>query len=194
MSTPRMKPLEAPYDDDTQKIFRKLMPEGMEPLNIFKTKAKHPKLFGPQMTVGGILLYGGELDRVERELLLHRTCARCGSKYEWGVHVNAFARRLAIPEEKIAGTISAAWDDPMWSDRESVVIRVADELHDTATLSDECWAALSEGWSEQQIIEMIAIAGNYHGISFLTNALRIELEPNAESELWDSLFLSGKKK
>jgi alkylhydroperoxidase family enzyme len=171
-------------------MFDKLMPKGMEPLNIFKTKAKHPVLFNQQMTLGGILLYKGELDRVERELILHRTCARCGSKYEWGVHVNAFARPLKISEEKIAGTLTAAWDDPVWSERESTLIRMTDELHDTNTVSDECWAPLSEGWTEKKIIEMIAIVGNYHGIAYITNALRIDLEPNAESELWDQTFSS----
>jgi len=186
MTAPRIAPLEAPYDEDTQALFEKLMRSKREPLNIFKTKAKHPELFPYQMAMGGILLYKGVLDRVERELVLHRTCARCGSKYEWGVHVAAFARPLGISEEKIRGTITAYWDDPIWSERESALIRFVDELHDTATISDALWAQLAEGWSEKEIIELIAIVGNYHGISFFTNALQIDIEDSAESELWDA--------
>lgn len=180
MSTPRMRPLEAPYDEAIQQAFDKIMPQGMEPLNIFKTKAKHPELFQYQMALGGVLLYKGELDRVDREFILHRTCARCGSEYEWGVHVNAFARPLGISEEKIRATVLSGWDDPVWSERESILIRFADELHDTSTISDELWGLVAADWTERQILEMISIAGNYHGISYLTNALRIDLEQTAE--------------
>ena len=180
MSNARMKPLVAPFEDSIQAAFDKIMPEGMEPLNLFKTKAKHPELFSYQMALGGILLYKGVLDRVERELILHRTCALCGSEYEWGVHVNAFARPLGISEEKIRATVLGAWDDPVWNERESLLIRFADEIHETYTISDELWESLNGGWSEAEILEMLAIAGNYHAISFMTNALRIDLEDTGE--------------
>lgn len=180
MTTPRIETLKAPYDDDTQKLFDSIMPEGMEPLNIFKTMAIHPAMFAKQMATGGFLLYNGDLDREDRELILHRTCARCGSEYEWGVHVNAFARPLGFSEEKIRATVTAASDDPVWSLRESLLIRVADELHDTSTISEDLWNSIKDGWSKTQILEMIAIAGNYHGVSYLTNALKIDLEETAE--------------
>ena len=45
MSNARMKPLEAPFDDSIKTAFDKIMREGMEPLNLFKTKVKHPELF-----------------------------------------------------------------------------------------------------------------------------------------------------
>ncbi len=180
MNTPRIEAMEAPFEDDLQKTFDRLMPAGMKPLIIFKTMAKHRLLFDHQMALGGVVLYKGTLDRIERELILHRTCARCGSEYEWGVHVNAFARPLGISEEKIRGTVTADWNDPVWTERESILIRLADELHDTATVSDELWAMLSEGWSEMEILEMIAVCGNYHGVSFLTNAVKMNLEANGE--------------
>ena len=144
MNTPRIKPLEAPFEDSIQQAFDRIMPPGTEPLNIFKTMAKHRTVFDKQMALGGILLYKGELDRVERELILHRTCARCGSEYEWGVHVNAFARPLGFSEEKIRATVTAAWNDPIWTERESLLVRLADELHDSSTVTDELWASLAE--------------------------------------------------
>ena len=42
---------------------------------------------------------------------------------------------------------------------------------------DALWAALREEWSEPQLIELIALAGFYHLIAFVTNALRIPSEP-----------------
>jgi alkylhydroperoxidase family enzyme len=43
-------------------------------------------------------------------------------------------------------------------------------------VSDELWAALREHFAEEQLIELVALAGFYHLISFVTNALRIPLE------------------
>ena len=41
----------------------------------------------------------------------------------------------------------------------------------------ELWAALAAVFEPAQSIELIMLAGQYHGISFLLNSLRIEREP-----------------
>lgn len=179
MNTPRIAPLEPPYAPEIEATFNKIM-RGRPPLNIFRTKALHSELFQTQMAMGGLLLYKGELDPLDRELVLHRTCARCGCEYEWGVHVSAFARPLGFSEEKIRATVTASWDDPIWSEKEAILVRFADEMHDTSTISEALWPHIREGWTDRQILELIAIAGNYHGISFLTNALHVGLEDTAE--------------
>jgi alkylhydroperoxidase family enzyme len=51
------------------------------------------------------------------------------------------------------------------------------ELHDTARGGEALWQELRAGWSEAQLIELIALVGFYRLISFTTNALRIPLEP-----------------
>jgi alkylhydroperoxidase family enzyme len=119
MSTVRIPPIDPPYDDETQQLFDRIMPPGMAPLNIFRTYARHPKLFQNVMARGGMLLYEGELSHRDREIVLHRTCARCGSEYEWGVHVTAFARPLGFSEEEIrataiGGTRPSCWRSSRW--------------------------------------------------------------------------------
>jgi 4-carboxymuconolactone decarboxylase len=115
--TPRIPPLEPPYDADVARTLERMMPPGAYLLNF------------------------GTLDPLDREILIHRTCARCGSEYEWGVHVVVFGRPLGLSEEQIASTVSGGPDDPVWSSRQSLLIRLADELHETATVSDELWEA-----------------------------------------------------
>ena len=39
----------------------------------------------------------------EREIVIDRTCARCGAEYEWGVHVAFFGERVGLTREEIAG-------------------------------------------------------------------------------------------
>jgi hypothetical protein len=61
------------------------MPEGVPPLLLFRTLAVNERVFHRVMAGG--LLDRGSLTLRERELVIDRTCFRCGSEYEWGVHV-----------------------------------------------------------------------------------------------------------
>jgi len=180
MSTQRIEPLSPPYDDDTRKLFDVLMPPGQKPLNIFRTFARHPKLFKRQMALGGVLLYEGELPHEDREVVLLRTCARCGNEYEWGVHVTAFARPLGFTEDQIRSTAIGSPADDCWDEKHKLLMRVADELHDTNDISSELWQNLTKHWSDKQLIELIIIPGIYTAISWFNNALRIEIEDQAE--------------
>ncbi len=178
MTEPRIAPLDPPYDDATQKLFDMVMPEGMEPLRLFRTLASNPRIFPRFMRAG--VLDRGPVEIRHRELVIHRSCARCGSEYEWGVHVTAFARPLGLSDAWIAATVLAPADDPIWSPEEAALVRLVDELHDTSTVSDALWKQLCEHFSEEQRLELVYTAGMYHAVSFLTNALAVELEPFGE--------------
>lgn len=178
MSSQRIPPLDPPCAPETQKLFDLVMPAGMEPLKLFRTLAANERIFPRFMRAG--VLDRGPVEIRDRELVIHRTTARCGSEYEWGVHVNAFARPLELSEEVIAATVTASWRDPLWTPSQSALIRLCDELHDTSSISDELWAELEEHFSADQIVELIYTAGLYHAVSFLTNGLRIELEDFGE--------------
>jgi 4-carboxymuconolactone decarboxylase len=78
---------------------------------------------------------------------------------------------------EIAGTCAADPGPSGFSPREQLLLRLVNELHDTARGGEALWQELRAGWSEAQLIELIALGGFYHLISFTTNALRIPLEP-----------------
>ena len=48
----RIAPIEAPYDEETQKLFDLVMPEGMEPLLLFRTLARSDRVFPRFMRAG----------------------------------------------------------------------------------------------------------------------------------------------
>jgi 4-carboxymuconolactone decarboxylase len=97
-----------------------------------------------------------------------------------GVHAAAFARQVGLSEAQLEATVSGDEDDPVWSPRQSLLVRLADELHDTATVSDALWEKRSQNWDPPSLIELIAVAGFYHLVSFTANAARVEHEPFAE--------------
>jgi alkylhydroperoxidase family enzyme len=173
MTMPRVAPLEPPYPEPVQAALDRIMPSGVPPLALFRTLARNPRVF-LRLMAGG-LLDRGSISLREREIVIDRTCARCGSEYEWGVHVAFFAERAALTAAQVTAT--ATGEETAFPERERLLLRLVDALHDEARVGDELWAALRAHWSEEQLIELVALTGFYHLISFTTNALRIPLEP-----------------
>jgi 4-carboxymuconolactone decarboxylase len=110
----------------------------------------------------------------DREIVIHRTCARAGAEYEWGVHVLAFGKPLGLSDEQIAATVGGDCDDPVWNEPDSQLIALADELHDTGTVSDALWAKLARRFSDEQLL---VIAGWYRLMSYVINAAGVQREP-----------------
>jgi 4-carboxymuconolactone decarboxylase len=79
-----------------------------------------------------------------------------------------------LGEREVQATLVQGGGD--WEERERLLISLVDELHDTSRLSDALWQKMAASYRPEQIIEMIALAGFYHSISFFTNGLQIECE------------------
>jgi len=180
-ATHRLEPLEPPYDVDVQRTLERMMGNlDIEPLKLFRVIAHNRPFLGKFRSTGTYLLNFGAVDPLEREIVIHRTCARCGSEYESGVHVVVFGRSLGLSDEQLRSTVHGDADDPVWSERQALLVRLADELHETSRVSDELWEQLASNWSAEQLVELVALVGQYHTVSFLTNALGVELEEYAE--------------
>ena len=173
----RIAPLDPPYDDATRSLFEVVMPEGMDPLVLFRVMARSPRLLPRFMKAG--VLDRGPVPARDRELVIHRTTARCRAEYEWGVHVAAFGRPLGMGDDVLRATVEGDASDPAFDARQTALVRLCDELHETASLSDAAWAALREHFDELQALELIYTVGLYHTVSFLVNGLRLENEPFA---------------
>jgi 4-carboxymuconolactone decarboxylase len=176
-SSPRIAPLEPPYPDAIDALFGEIMPPGMPPLALFRTLAKNPRIL--RKVRDSNLLDRGSIERRDREIVILRATARCRSEYEWGVHVAVFAQRFGLSPAQVEATVRSDGDDPIWSARDALLIRLVDALHDTAALSDGLFDALAEHYDEEQLIELVVLAGFYHTISFVTNAFTIAPEADA---------------
>ena len=177
MTTERIHPLPPPYEGRIAEDLAKLMPPGMEPIGLFRTLAKNPRVLR-RFRRGG-LLDPGSVSIRQRQLIILRTTARCGAEYEWGVHVAYFARAADLSDEQVRATVLEGPDAPCWTTEEGRLIAACDELHRTATLSDETWAALRGDLAEDQLLEVLALAGQYRMVSYVVNAAGVALEPAA---------------
>jgi len=175
--TARIAPAAPPYPDDVQSWLDKTMPPGMPPLTLFTTLARDPRLFRKFFSAG--LLDRGHLTLHQREIVIDRVTASCGSEYEWGVHVALFAKRAELSAAQIVSLTSGAADDACWSTEDRCLIRMCDALHAQCTIDDGLWGELEATFSHEALLELLMLAGFYRTVSYLTNALRLPVEPGA---------------
>lgn len=169
----RISPVVPPFAPEVKAALERIMPPGVPPLVLFTTLARNERVF--QRFMAGGLLDKGSISLREREIMIDRTTARCGSEYEWGVHVTFFAEKAELSPAQVEATVTGGASQ-IWSARDRLIVRLADELHETSTVSDGLWAELTGVFGDEQILELIALAGFYHTVSYLTNALRLPLE------------------
>ncbi len=175
MTTTRVEPVRPPYPPELQAVFDRIMPSGVPPLLLFTTLARVPRVY--ERFRAASLLDRGPVSLRHREIVIDRTCARCGCAYEWGVHAAFFAERVGLTPEQLWATVHGDAEERAWRDEEKLLIRMVDELHDSASLSDEVWEALAAAFSVEQVFELIALVGFYHTVSFFANGLRLATEP-----------------
>lgn len=145
---------------------------GADRFHIFTTLARHPKLFRRWIAFAGTLLFGGALPARDRELVILRTLWLVKARNEWYDHVR-IAKRAGVTAEDIDRIIAGPAADG-WTVHERALVSLADELHHTSTVSDSTWAVLAGGYSDQQLIELPYLAGQYHLTGYVCNALRVE--------------------
>lgn len=172
----RITPAQPPYPAPVQRRLDAIMPQGMEPLMLFRVMARNERVFERMMSGG--LLDRGTLSIRQREIMILRTCARCGCGYEWGVHAAVYAPKGKLTPAEVQATAPEATGD-LWPPEEALILELADALHETATCPDGLWTRLKAFFSDEQLVELLALAGYYHQIAYIANAARLPREPFA---------------
>jgi alkylhydroperoxidase family enzyme len=173
--TPRIPPLAPPFPAEDAAVFERIMPPGVPPLALFATLARVPRIW--ERFRAGSLLDRGPLSLRLREIAIDRTSARAGNSYEWGVHVAFFAERAELGPDEVAALATGPADAPCWGAEDSLVVALADALHDTADIPDDLWAALAATFSVEQVMELIALCGFYRTVAYFCRGLRLAPEP-----------------
>lgn len=174
--TARIAPLDPPYPADIQASFDVAM-RGLPPLTLFRVVARNPRVLSRLMAGG--LLDRGSLSLRQRELMILRATARCGAEYEWGVHVAAFGAKAGWTPAELRASAHGAADDPAWKADERLIVRLADALHDACDVDEALWQDLKSAFADDQLVELVMLAGFYHMVSFALRAFRVPLEPHA---------------
>jgi 4-carboxymuconolactone decarboxylase len=184
-SGPRLPPLAAGEWDDVLTRVLENSPGGTdEPMHIFATLGRaDPDLFRRWLGFGGALL-GGTLPGRLRELVILRTAARFGGRYEWAQHL-ALAEAQGVTPAELAAVSDVDAVDAVFaldlSRVELAALRAVDETADAGAVSDGTWDALADDLRESELIELLMLIGHYLMLTTVLRSLRVTLEPRAEA-------------
>lgn len=172
----RIAPLDPPYPADMQAAFDRVM-AGKPPLTLFRVVARNPRVLS-RLFAGG-LLDKGSVSMRQRELMILRTTALCGAEYEWGVHVAAYGPKCAWTPDEIRATVHGDGASACWKADEALIVKLADALHASHDVDDALWRELKQVFADEQLVELVQLAGFYTSVSFTLRAFRIPLEAGA---------------
>ena len=179
---PRIPPVSlADADPDTRQLLERLSRlrgDDAAVLNVFGTVANHPTLMREWLRFATYALTKSTLDARVRELAVLRVGWRCEAPYEWGQHV-VVGRTVGLTDDDIR-RIAEGPDADGWTPGEAAALRATDELHDRSTITDPTWSALTEHFTDQQILDLVFLVGNYHIVSFALNACRVERDDGVD--------------
>jgi alkylhydroperoxidase family enzyme len=177
----RIAVLEPPYDREVEAQLAAMMPVGRPPIALFRMFARNLPMTRAMHGWGRYEL-GRDLTlgMREREIVIDRTSARCGCEYEWGVHALTFADRVGLTAAQLTSLVHGGPADSCWTDeRERLLLRAVDALHDSGDIDDTLWAGLAAVFAEPQLLDLVLLCGWYHAVSFAARAARLPCEPGA---------------
>ena len=114
----------------------------------------------------------------DKEVLILRTAWLSRGDYVWGRH-NVMGQGAGLTEDEIR-RITVGPDAPGWSDFDSLLLRAADELHTSRFIAEATWNGLADRYTQDQLVEVVLIVGNYTQSTMFQNTLGVQLPPEIE--------------
>jgi len=179
LSKPRIQPLtESEWTAEQREMLAPIKRDGPF-YNVLGTLSRHWPA-AQKFTTWAYHIMGdtSKLAPREREILILRIGWLCQAEYEWGQHV-IFARDAGLSDTEIA-RIKEGASAAGWSDFDATLLRAVDELHSEAFVSDKTWAALSERYNEQQLMDVVFTVGQYNMVSMALNSFGVQLDKGVE--------------
>jgi alkylhydroperoxidase family enzyme len=173
----RIAPLTPPYPADVQAQFDQLPPSWQPPFQHFTVLARDPRLLRAYRQGSVAYLDPSHLSIRQREVFLLRVTGRCRNAFEWCLRVHYFADEAGVTESQLRASVFGTADDAYWETGDRVLVRLADELHDTASIGDPLWAEAREIFSEEAMLQLILLAGHYRTNAYVSAGLQVPVDP-----------------
>ena len=173
-SAPRIQPITDVSDEVAAILGGGINSPAGTPLNIFGTIAHHPRLLKRFMNYAGLFLNKGLLPAREREIVILRVGWNCQSVYEFGQHT-IIGERVGLTIEEITA-VTRDIGEHNWNDRDIALLEMSDDLCADNCVSQHTWEKLRCDWKEDELIELVMVAGTYRLVSGFLNTMGVELD------------------
>ena len=147
----------------------------------FATMLHSPAAAARVAAVGSYIKFDSDLDPLLKQLAILVAGRESSSQYEFSHHVGR-ARQMGIPEPVIE-SIRDGVVPPGLEPAETDVVRYAQELTRDREVSDKTFAAALERLGPAAVVDLTVVLGYFTMLSYLWNALDVELEPQVEPAL-----------
>jgi 4-carboxymuconolactone decarboxylase len=174
MTVPRIPALRDEDMDEEQRDAVAPLRQGGRIDNVGRTVVNHPALLAHWLPFVRHVMFQTTLPARDREILILRTGWLCRAEYEWAQHVN-IGKKAGLTDEDIA-RIVAGPGAPGISQKDNLLLRVADELHRTARLGDETWSELAAHYERKQVMDIVFTVGQYTLVSMMLNSFGVEVD------------------
>ncbi len=145
---------------------------GWTELHFNRVLMRSPQLFKAFSPFLGRAVPNTSLPSIDRQVLILRTCALTGEKYEATHHIE-ISRAAGITDEEID---AARNGDDRLADEYKPLARAAEQLVDHYRIDDDTWAILKERYTEEQLMDIVTSVGAYVVMTMYTVGLDIPLE------------------
>ena len=162
----------APLDPENFTAEQQALVGGWSVLNFSRVLAHHPALYRTFVPLVEKVIRYTELPPRDREILVIRVLALCGESYEAGHHVD-IAHKVGMTDTEIA---AIKHSNETLGEFDRWLIRAADELVKQFRVSDETWAALSQHYSDVQMMEVVGLVGCYTAMAMITRSFGMQPE------------------
>jgi len=173
--TNRLRPMAEPFQPDVAAALAAYPQQDGYILSLFRTFANSLRFL--RKGVPNLLYRESPLSLRIREIVILRVTANKNCEYEWGVHVSIFAATAKFSQAQIDATRSGPVDPDLWSEPEAYLLKAIDSLCSTGRIEDDVITQFESDWTKEQQLEIFALCGAYHTISFVANTARLPNEP-----------------
>jgi alkylhydroperoxidase family enzyme len=101
-----------------------------------------------------------------------RVAHNCHCAYEWRHH-ERIARTVGLEADDVE-RVREGPDAEGFSERQSLLLRAADELHRRRDITNRTWEGLRPVLSDVELIELCMLVGHYEMLAMTLNGLRVQ--------------------
>jgi 4-carboxymuconolactone decarboxylase len=145
--------------------------------NLLCTQLRHAPLAKAFLAFNAHFFYASKLPARIREILILRIAWLRHAEYEYVAHV-ALGKRAGLTDAEIERMQLGPSAQGLPAG-DADLLRAVDELKAEARIGQDTWAALSQVFDEQQLLEIIFIVGCYETLAMALNSCEVQLDNGA---------------
>jgi 4-carboxymuconolactone decarboxylase len=136
-----------------------------------------PALGGRVAEIGDYLRFHGLLPKADTELATIVSAREIESRYEWAAH-EPLALQAGVPQAVVDVVLNKGSLDSL-SPRQRVIVEVVRALYRDHRLSEALFRRALAELGQEQLVEVVTLAGFYQQIGFTLNSFEVDLPAGA---------------